>query len=54
MIPETQIRAAIPHALLQTEFTHLGERYKGKVRDNYLQPGRRILITSDRISALTL
>lgn len=35
----------------RTEFTDLGECYHGKVRDNYQQNGRRILVTSDRISA---
>ncbi len=29
----------------------LGKRYQGKVRDFYLQGGKRILITTDRISA---
>jgi phosphoribosylaminoimidazole-succinocarboxamide synthase len=29
----------------------LGEKYEGKVRDVYVQNGRRILITTDRISA---
>ena len=35
----------------RTDFTDLGECYHGKVRDNYRQNGRRILVTSDRISA---
>ncbi|MFB6279383.1 MAG: phosphoribosylaminoimidazolesuccinocarboxamide synthase [Salinibacter sp.] len=35
----------------RTEFDDLGERVQGKVRDNYRQDGRRILVTTDRISA---
>lgn len=35
----------------RTEFKNLGECYRGKVRDNYRQDGRRILVTTDRISA---
>jgi phosphoribosylaminoimidazole-succinocarboxamide synthase len=35
----------------RTEFKDLGECYHGKVRDNYRQDGRRILVTTDRISA---
>lgn len=45
------IEAQIGHTIEQTEFDDLGERYQGKVRDNYRQNDRRILITTDRISA---
>lgn len=45
------IEAQIGHTIEQTEFDDLGERYRGKVRDNYRQNDRRILITTDRISA---
>lgn len=48
---ETEILAAIPDALLRTDLPGLGERVEGKVRDIYLQEGRRILITTDRVSA---
>ncbi|MFB6271864.1 MAG: phosphoribosylaminoimidazolesuccinocarboxamide synthase [Salinibacter sp.] len=41
----------LDHTLQKTEYTDLGTRYEGKVRDNYRQNDRRILITSDRISA---
>src|SRR5687768_7814580 len=35
-----------------TDFPSLGEKYEGKVRDNYSTPdGRRILVVTDRISA---
>ena len=45
------IEDQLDHTLQNTEYTDLGERYEGKVRDNYRQNGRRILITTDRISA---
>jgi len=41
----------LSHTIEQTSFDNLGECYHGKVRDNYRQNGRRILVTSDRISA---
>ncbi len=47
MLPST-----LPPALVETSFEHLGERYRGKVRDVYRPgDGRVILITTDRISA---
>lgn len=51
MIDTSVIRDAIPHALEATHLEGLGERRQGKVRDLYLQPGRRILVASDRLSA---
>jgi len=51
MISEEQIRAQLANILEETAFDGLGERSVGKVRDSYKQDGRRILITSDRISA---
>ena len=47
---------AIPRALqtplLSTDFSNLGEKYEGKVRDTYrTKNGTRVLITTDRISA---
>jgi phosphoribosylaminoimidazole-succinocarboxamide synthase len=45
------VAAAIPHTLLRTDFPELGRRVEGKVRDIYLQQGRRVLITTDRVSA---
>src|SRR3989338_6783822 len=41
----------IPHCLEKTDFPELGEKYEGKVRDNYTQGKQRILISSDRLSA---
>ena len=41
----------IPHCLEKTDCPELGEKYEGKVRDNYTQGKQRILISSDRLSA---
>jgi phosphoribosylaminoimidazole-succinocarboxamide synthase len=43
--------AAVPHALVRTDLPELGQRIEGKVRDIYLQGDRRVLITTDRVSA---
>ncbi|MFT7184108.1 MAG: phosphoribosylaminoimidazole-succinocarboxamide synthase [Oceanicoccus sp.] len=45
------IAQQIPNVLEGTHFEGLGEYYEGKVRDNYTLGDRRILITSDRLSA---
>jgi len=51
MISPDTVTAAITSALLRTDLRALGERIEGKVRDIYLRPGERVLITTDRISA---
>lgn len=52
MIDDATLRAALALTLERTNFKGLGRRYEGKVRDNYSTgDGRRILITTDRISA---
>ena len=52
MIDDATLRAALAATLDGTNFEGLGTRYAGKVRDNYsTADGRRILITTDRISA---
>ncbi|MBK7893665.1 MAG: phosphoribosylaminoimidazolesuccinocarboxamide synthase [Anaerolineaceae bacterium] len=51
MLTHQQLLEAIPNCLASTDFTGLGEKYEGKVRDVYGQNGRRILITTDRVSA---
>lgn len=43
--------ATIPTPLQETNFSWLGERYVGKVRDSYVRNGTRILIATDRLSA---
>jgi phosphoribosylaminoimidazole-succinocarboxamide synthase len=46
------LRQALSHPLAATDFPTLGRKYEGKVRDNYtLADGRRVLVTTDRISA---
>lgn len=45
------IAAQLDHTVHRTDFTGLGTRYEGKVRDTYRQDGRLILVTTDRISA---
>ena len=51
MLTEESIAAQIPNVLRGTHFDNLGDYYEGKVRDNYTQGDRRILITTDRLSA---
>ncbi|MEZ4767664.1 MAG: phosphoribosylaminoimidazolesuccinocarboxamide synthase [Caldilineales bacterium] len=51
MVSTDEIIAAIPHALLRADVPGLGPRSEGKVRDIYVQGDRRILITTDRVSA---
>ena len=51
MISEARIRAELHNVLDATDFPGLGRRISGKVRDSYLLQGRRILITTDRVSA---
>jgi phosphoribosylaminoimidazole-succinocarboxamide synthase len=46
-----ELLQAIPHALASVDLPDLGPRYSGKVRDMYALDGRRVLITTDRISA---
>ena len=51
MIPNDQIQAQLPFCLEETDFPGLGEKYIGKVRDNYTKGDERYLISSDRLSA---
>ena len=51
MLSIEEVMAAIPHALLRVDVPELGERIEGKVRDIYVVDGRRVLITTDRVSA---
>lgn len=49
---EALFRDALRHPLRETNFTTLGQKYGGKVRDCYTtKDGRRILVVTDRISA---
>lgn len=51
MLSTDQIQQQLPLVLSETHFDELGERYEGKVRDNYTKGDRRILIVTDRLSA---
>jgi phosphoribosylaminoimidazole-succinocarboxamide synthase len=51
MIPESQLRAQLPHTLGQADFPRIGQLYRGKVRDNYSHGDRIVMITTDRVSA---
>jgi phosphoribosylaminoimidazole-succinocarboxamide synthase len=51
MVSDARLREELRHTLAETDLPGLGEKRRGKVRDSYLQPGRRILVTTDRISA---
>lgn len=51
MLSHEQLLQAIPHALAAVELDGFGPKESGKVRDIYRQDGRRILITTDRVSA---
>jgi len=50
-IDVTLLRDLCPHTLESTNFIGLGTRIEGKVRDSYVQGGRRVLIATDRVSA---
>ena len=51
MFTEGQLLAQMPFCLKGTDFSQLGERYEGKVRDNYSSGNRRIIVVTDRLSA---
>jgi phosphoribosylaminoimidazole-succinocarboxamide synthase len=51
-VTEETLRAGLALTLDHTDLDALGTKYEGKVRDNYTtKDGRRILVTTDRISA---
>ena len=51
MIDDKTIKGMLSHTIENTDFPGLGVKYEGKVRDNYSQNGKRIIICTDRISA---
>ena len=56
MIDDELVKQQLAHTLEGTNFEGLGERYEGKVRDNYRpldgeKRGRRYIVVTDRISA---
>ena len=50
MIPEKKLKEQLKYTLNKTDFS-IGKKYEGKVRDNYSFDGKRLIITTDRISA---
>ena len=51
-ISEDVLRAGISNTLDESDLSELGEKYEGKVRDNYTtKDGRRVIVVTDRISA---
>ena len=51
MLTKETLLAQLQYCLNGTDFPTLGEKYVGKVRDNYTKDGKRIIIVSDRLSA---
>ncbi len=51
MLSKEEISKQLPNCLEGVHFENLGEEYIGKVRDNYTQGDKRIIIISDRLSA---
>jgi len=51
MLTKEQLTAQIPYCLSGTNFSNLGDRYEGKVRDNYSKDGKRVIVVTDRLSA---
>lgn len=51
MLTDNQIAEQISFCLDKTNFPQLGEKYEGKVRDNYTKDANRTIIVSDRLSA---
>ncbi len=50
MISDQILKRQMPFNLEKTNLG-IGKKYEGKVRDNYILDGKRIIITTDRISA---
>ena len=50
-LTSSQVVAAIPLALAAVDLPELGPVLRGKVRDNYVLGDKRLLITTDRLSA---
>jgi phosphoribosylaminoimidazole-succinocarboxamide synthase len=51
MVSDEVIQAQLSRCLERTDFTGLGSKYEGKVRDCYTRDGRRTIVVTDRISA---
>jgi phosphoribosylaminoimidazole-succinocarboxamide synthase len=51
MLEDALLKDHLAETLDHTHFEGLGERYEGKVRDNYTRGDRRFIVVTDRISA---
>lgn len=51
MLNKKSIAKTLNHLLKETDIKGLGKKFQGKVRDFYITKNKRILITTDRISA---
>ncbi|MBD3360783.1 phosphoribosylaminoimidazolesuccinocarboxamide synthase [Candidatus Peregrinibacteria bacterium] len=51
MLSKEEILAQIRYCLKGTDFSDFGEKYEGKVRDNYSKDDLRIIIVTDKLSA---
>lgn len=51
MVSEDRIKRELSHVVEETNLRGMGRLERGKVRDSYIQKGRRILVATDRISA---
>ena len=50
MLDNETLKKQLKHTLDKTDF-NVGKKYEGKVRDNYILGDKRIIVTTDRISA---
>ena len=51
MLSKDELLAQLQYCLKGTDFPSLGEKYEGKVRDNYSKDDRRVIIVTDKLSA---
>jgi phosphoribosylaminoimidazole-succinocarboxamide synthase len=50
MLSNEELHRQLEHTVRSTNFSFLGEKYEGKVRDCYVSGKQRILVTTDRLS----
>src|SRR3989344_6777753 len=50
MLSDSVLKNQLKYTLDKTNFK-IGKKFEGKVRDNYILDGKRVIITTDRISA---
>lgn len=51
LLSDNRLTAELHGTLDRTEFSHLGARHEGKVRDSYVDGQVRTIVTTDRLSA---